>query len=159
MFAKELSLVLEINTNTLRRWSLELEGQGYEFSRNDQNQRIYHEHDISVIHDFRKTLEKTQSIENSAKAAVSRVNERKKAEKKRNIIGDSKGKIVFSNEELDSLINRLTDEAFERAAEHFSQKFLDLIEQGDSKMFNEQKENVNCCDERERKVMFFFSSF
>ena len=59
MFAKELSLNLDINTNTLRRWAIELEEQGYEFSRNDKNQRIYYERDILALSDFQKIIDKT----------------------------------------------------------------------------------------------------
>ena len=54
MFAKELALNLDINTNTLRRWAIELEEQGYEFSRNDKNQRIYYQRDILALSDFQK---------------------------------------------------------------------------------------------------------
>ena len=136
MFAKELSLNLDINTNTLRRWAIELEEQGYEFSRNDKNQRVYYERDILALSDFQKIIEKTQSLENTAKAVVTKVNDKKNAEKMLGVIEDSKDKIVFSKEELDDLINRVADEAVERAAEHLSRKFMDVIEQRDRKLIN-----------------------
>lgn len=86
MFAKEMALNLDINTNTLRRWAIELEVHGYEFSRNDKNQRIYYERDIIVLTNFKKIIEKTQSLEDTAKAVVSRVNDKKNAEKMLSVI-------------------------------------------------------------------------
>ena len=161
MFAKELSLNLDINTNTLRRWAIELEEQGYEFSRNDKNQRIYYERDILALSDFQKIIEKTQSLEITAKAVVSKVNDKKNAEMMLGVIEDSKDKIVFSKEELDDLINRVADEAVERAAEHFSQKFMDVIEQRDRKLIHnltqtmEQKQlEVAAAIEEEKPGLF-----
>lgn len=142
MFAKELALNLEINTNTLRRWAIELEEQGYEFSRNDKNQRIYYERDIVALSSFQKIIEKTQSLENTAKAVVSKVNDKKNAEKMLSVIEVDKDKIVLSKEELDELINKVANEAVERAAEHFSRKFMDVIEQRDRKLIHNLTETM-----------------
>lgn len=142
MFAKELSLNLDINTNTLRRWAIELEEQGYEFSRNDKNQRIYYERDILALSTFQKIIEKTQSLENTAKAVVAKVNDKKNAESMLGVIENNKDKIVFSKEELDELINRVADEAVERAAEHLSRKFMDVIEQRDKQIVHNLTETM-----------------
>lgn len=142
MFAKELALNLEINTNTLRRWAIELEEQGYEFSRNDKNQRIYYERDIVALSSFQKIIEKTQSLENTAKAVVSKVNDKKNAEKMLSVIEVDKDKIVLSKEELDELINKVANEAVERAAEQFSRKFMDVIEQRDRKLIHNLTETM-----------------
>ena len=162
MFAKELSLNLDINTNTLRRWAIELEEQGYEFSRNDKNQRIYYERDILALSDFQKIIEKTQSLKNTAKAVVSKIKDKKNAESMLGVIQNSKDKIVFSKEELDELINRVADEAVERAAEHLSRKFMDVIEQRDKQIVHnltetmEQKRlEVAAAIEEEEKPGFF----
>lgn len=166
MFAKELSLNLDINTNTLRRWAIELEEQGYEFSRNDKNQRIYYERDILALSDFQKIIEKTQSLENTAKAVVAKVKDKKNAESMLGVIENSKDKIVFSKEELDELINRVADEAVERAAEHLSRKFMDVIEQRDKQIVHnltetmEQKRlEVAAAIEEEDKPGFFARFF
>ena len=165
MFAKELALNLDINTNTLRRWAIELEEQGYEFSRNDKNQRIDHQRDILALSDFQKIIEKTQSLEITAKAVVSRVNDKKNAEMMLGVIEESKDKIVLSKEELDDLINRVADEAVERAAEHLCKKFLDVIEQRDRKLIHDLNRNDGtktaggCCGNRRRKARFFACFF
>ena len=142
MFAKELSLNLDINTNTLRRWAIELEEQGYEFSRNDKNQRIYYERDILALSDFQKIIDKTQSLENTAKAVVAKVNDKKNAETMLGVIENNNDKMVFSKEELDELINRVADEAVERAAEHLSRKFMDVIEQRDKQIVHNLTETM-----------------
>ena len=166
MFAKELALNLDINTNTLRRWAIELEEHGYEFSRNDKNQRIYYERDILALSDFQKIIEKIQSLKNTAKAVVSKVNDKKNAETMLGVIENSKDKIVFSKEELDDLINRVADEAVERAAEHISRKFMDVIEQRDKKIVHnltetmEQKRlEIAAATEEEKKPGLFARFF
>ena len=166
MFAKELSLNLDINTNTLRRWAIELEEHGYEFSRNDKNQRIYYERDILALSDFQKIIEKTQSLKNTAKAVVAKVNDKENAETMLGVIENSKDKIVFSKEELEELINRVADEAVERAAEHLSRKFMDVIEQRDKQIVHnltetmEQKRlEVAAAIEEEEKPGFFARFF
>ena len=77
------------------------------------------------------------------------------------VIEDSKDKIVFSKEELDDLINRVADEAVERAAEHLSQKIMDVIEQRDRKLMHnltqtmEQKQlEVAATTEKEKPGFF-----
>lgn len=164
MFAKEVALNLDINTNTLRRWAIELEEQGYEFSRNDKNQRIYYQRDILALSDFQKVIEKTQSLEITAKAVVSRINDKKNAEKMLGVIDESKDKIVFSKEELDDLINRVADEAAERVAEHFSQKFMNVIEQRDRKLVHDltqtmEQKRLEVAAATEEDKPGFFSSF
>ncbi|MBB4823680.1 hypothetical protein HNO89_000900 [Sporosarcina luteola] len=71
--------------------AIEPEEQGYEFSRNDKNQRIYYERDIVTLSDFQKIIKKIHRLE--------------------------------------KLINKVVDETAERAAEYFSQKFMNVIEQ------------------------------
>ena len=58
------------------------------------------------------------------------------------VIEDGNDKIVFSKGELDDLINRVADEAVERAAEHLSKKFLDVIEQRDRKLIHDLTETM-----------------
>lgn len=42
-FSKDVALELKITTSSLRRWSFELEKLGYNFERNEKEQRIYYE--------------------------------------------------------------------------------------------------------------------
>jgi transposase-like protein len=58
-FSKEVAIQLEINPNTLRRWSIELEKYGYEFTRNEKDQRIYYDRDLVALTDFKKMLHRT----------------------------------------------------------------------------------------------------
>ena len=142
MFAKELALNLDINTNTLRRWALELEEHGYEFDRNEKNQRVYYERDILALSDFQKIIEKTQSLEITAKAVVAKVNDKKNAEKMLSVIQDNGEKMVFTKDEFEKMINKAADEAVERAAEHFAEKFMNVIEQRDRNLIHNLTETL-----------------
>ncbi|WP_165350901.1 MerR family transcriptional regulator [Ectobacillus funiculus] len=48
-FAAEVCKDLNLNSNTLRKWSLALEDAQYKFERNPRNQRIYYEKDITLL--------------------------------------------------------------------------------------------------------------
>lgn len=48
-FAAEVCKELNLNSNTLRKWSLAMEDSQYKFERNPRNQRIYYEKDIALL--------------------------------------------------------------------------------------------------------------
>lgn len=50
--ALQTSERLEINSNTLRSHSIFLEGKGYQFIRDTNNRRIYHEKDLEILQTF-----------------------------------------------------------------------------------------------------------
>lgn len=56
VFSGQVSGMLDINTNTLRTWSLELEKLDYNFERNKRQQRIYYPHDIEVLQEMKKIM-------------------------------------------------------------------------------------------------------
>ena len=53
-FSKDVAIELEITTSTLRRWSIELEKEGYSFHRNEKDQRIYYERDFKAFRELKK---------------------------------------------------------------------------------------------------------
>ncbi|OPD52637.1 MerR family transcriptional regulator [Bacillus anthracis] len=68
-FSGQVSKELDVNGNTLRVWCLELENAGYTFERNNRQQRIYYEHDISILKEMKvlmadgtRTLQEAISI-------------------------------------------------------------------------------------------------
>ncbi|OUB17555.1 DNA-binding protein [Bacillus thuringiensis serovar yunnanensis] len=65
-FAQEIAKQLDINTNTLRRWSIELEKMEYIFERNERNQRIYYENDINVLKQMKEYLNQNWKLEEAA---------------------------------------------------------------------------------------------
>ncbi|MEW5207618.1 MerR family transcriptional regulator, partial [Bacillus cereus] len=62
-FAQEVAKQLDINTNTLRRWSIELEKMEYIFERNERNQRIYYENDIDILKQMKEYLNQNWKLE------------------------------------------------------------------------------------------------
>ena len=48
MNASDIATKLDIAKDTLRAYSLELERAGYEFKRNNRNQRDYSDYDVSI---------------------------------------------------------------------------------------------------------------
>jgi DNA-binding transcriptional MerR regulator len=110
-FSKEVAIQLEINPNTLRRWSIELEKYGYEFTRNEKDQRIYYDRDLVALTDFQKILHRTQSLENAAKVVVKRVQDQENAEKMLSVIEDNSPPsppITDFHEEVSTLSGQVT---------------------------------------------------
>ncbi|MBJ7950121.1 MerR family transcriptional regulator [Bacillus cereus group sp. N24] len=56
MFAGQVSEILDINANTLRAWSLELEKADYVFERNKQKQRIYYKKDVQLLNEMKNMM-------------------------------------------------------------------------------------------------------
>ncbi|EOO25648.1 hypothetical protein IIU_06100 [Bacillus cereus VD133] len=69
-FAQEVAKQLDINTNTLRRWSIELEKMDYIFERNERNQRIYYEYDINVLKQMKEYLNQNWKLEEAATRSI-----------------------------------------------------------------------------------------
>ena len=110
-FSKEVAIQLDINPNTLRRWSIELEKYGYDFTRNEKEQRIYYDRDLVALTDFKKMLHRTQSLENAAKAVVKRVQDQENAEKMLSVIEENHPQtppITDLHEEVSTLSGQVT---------------------------------------------------
>lgn len=65
-FAQEVAKQLDINANTLRRWSIELEKMDYTFERNDRNQRIYYQKDIEILRQMKIYLKQNWKLDEAA---------------------------------------------------------------------------------------------
>ncbi|MDF9604628.1 MerR family transcriptional regulator, partial [Bacillus cereus] len=65
----------DINTNTLRRWSIELEKMEYIFERNERNQRIYYENDIDILKQMKEYLNQNWKLEEAATRSMENTEE------------------------------------------------------------------------------------
>ncbi|WP_377863610.1 MerR family transcriptional regulator [Bacillus sp. R86525] len=74
-FAQEVAKKLDINTNTLRRWSIELEKMEYIFERNERNQRIYYENDIDILKQMKEYLNQNWKLEEAASRSMENTEE------------------------------------------------------------------------------------
>ncbi|OUB80901.1 MerR family transcriptional regulator [Bacillus wiedmannii] len=77
-FAQEVAKQLDINTNTLRRWSIELEKMEYIFERNERNQRIYYENDIDILKQMKEYLNQNWKLEEAATRSIENIEENAK---------------------------------------------------------------------------------
>lgn len=134
LFSKEVSLNLDINANTLRRWSSELEKEGYEFTKNEKGQRIYYQRDIVALTHFQKLVNKTRDLESAAKAVASRIDEQNNAEMLLSALEEKDDKITLTRQELDAYIQKAAEEAALKTAEHLFRKFDNVIEQRDRQL-------------------------
>lgn len=70
---KDVHISLGIGDSTLRKWCLAMEAQDYQFSRTDNNRRVFFEKDMTVLRHFRNLVQvQNFSIENAAIIVVSK---------------------------------------------------------------------------------------
>lgn len=66
-----------ISGSTLRKWCIALEGQGYEFTRTEQNRRLFTDVDINVLAHLKELIrEQRMSLENASIIVASKFVER-----------------------------------------------------------------------------------
>lgn len=141
-FAKEMALQLDINVNTLRRWALELEKCGYEFTRNEKDQRIFYERDNVVLSDFKRTIEKTQSLENTAKAVAKRVRDKDNVEKMLSVLDEKEDKISFTKDELQDFLKQVIEDTVAKTATEIGKKMDDRLEKRDRQLVQQLNESM-----------------
>ncbi|MGD6969370.1 DUF3967 domain-containing protein [Rossellomorea vietnamensis] len=99
-FSKDVAMKLEINASTLRQWSLAMEKEGYQFERNDKDQRIFYERDINMLFELKSLIDKTRDRDNAIKAVVSRYKADDNAINTLSVNGNGRDKEAFVHEEI-----------------------------------------------------------
>ncbi|GAB1804598.1 MerR family transcriptional regulator [Priestia megaterium] len=156
-FAKQVCEKLNLNPNTLRKWAIELEENGYKFERNNKGtngQRIYYERDINIIAEFKVLVERTHSVENTAKLVIKRVEEGSNTEITHSVREEKERsnpvKVTFTREELEQYTRGIIEETSakvaaevsEQTAEAVYKKMENLIEQRDHKLINQMNASM-----------------
>ncbi|MFQ6391566.1 hypothetical protein ACLNAR_27740 [Priestia aryabhattai] len=156
-FAKQVCEKLKLNPNTLRKWAIELEENGYKFERNNKGpngQRIYYERDINVIAEFKVLVDRTHSVENTAKLVMKRVEEGLNTEITHSVREEKERSnpvtVTFTREELEQYTRGVIEETSAKVAAEVSaqtaeavyKKMENLIEQRDHKLINQMNESM-----------------
>jgi len=70
---KEITITLGIGDSTLRKWCIALEKNGYNFIRNEQNNRVYVDSDLVVLKHFQNLVKQhNMQLENAAILVIDR---------------------------------------------------------------------------------------
>ena len=151
-FSKDVALKLDINASTLRQWCLAMEKEGYEFHRNDKEQRIYYERDINLLFELKNLIEKTRNRDDAIKTVVSRQKTVDNTEKMLSVNENEHDNITVSKSDLEELIQASVEKAIEKEREAmfkaFEMKLNNTIEQRDRKLMESLRES-----QEERKVL------
>lgn len=67
----EVAQRLNMGKSTLRRWCLELEKQGYTFSKGEQDSRAFLGRDVLMLEKIKQLQNQGQKLENAIKQAIS----------------------------------------------------------------------------------------
>ncbi|WP_061860395.1 hypothetical protein [Priestia megaterium] len=126
----------------------------YDKNKGSNGQGIYSEHDINVILEFKVLVERTHSVENTAKLIMTRVEEganteitysvREEKERSKPVI------VMFTKEELEQYTrgvieetsSKVATEVAAQTAEAVYKKMESLIEQRDHKLINQMNESM-----------------
>lgn len=131
-FAKEVALKLDIKPSTLRQWALALEEEGYEFQRNDKEQRIYYDRDITMFFELKKLIEKKRSRQDAINAIAKLYKDRENAERTLSVIEEEPVHNTFSKEDMQVLINEAVERAYLKGKEdgkHESQMLVKKLDE------------------------------
>lgn len=169
-FSKDVALKLDINASTLRQWCLAMEKEGYEFHRNDKEQRIFYERDINLLFELKNLIEKTRNRDDAIKTIVSRHKSVENAEKMLSVNENERDNITVSKSDLEELIQKSVEKAIEKEREVMFQalemKLSDTIEQRDRYLIHQLNESMEqkrleiaAAQEDERKKGFFARLF
>ena len=152
-YSKEVAELLDLNPNTLRRWSIELEKEGYVFERNDKDQRIYYKRDILSLRHLQKLSSERMPISNACKKVAG---EYIKARELEQTLGvqekegpnevENSVQVTLSKEELQSLIEDSVERAVEKEREAmfkaFESKMNDVIENRDRHLVHQLNQSM-----------------
>lgn len=148
-FSKDTAKMLDININTLRRWSLELEKQGYTFERNEKDQRIYYKRDIIALRQLQQLIaDKIPMINACTTVATSYIN-KKELEQTIGVHGDESEKgagsgvqVTVTKEELEQMIERAISKEREAMFKAFETKMNDVIESRDRLLVHQLNQSM-----------------
>jgi len=112
--AKEIAAFLELNVNTLRKWSIALEERGYEIERNNKNQRIYYDRDVRVLSELKRLMERSTPFEKAVEGAIQKGKEFGDSRKTMDLIN---GKMMFTKEEVEDLVKKTAEETAAKTME------------------------------------------
>lgn len=164
-FAKDVASDLEITTSSLRRWSIELEKEGYKFERNEKDQRIYYERDFKAFRELKKLLSHSVSFVDAVKAIISMDLENKNANLTPSVHSED---IRLSKQELQGLIREAVKQAVEEEREAmfqaFEYKINNVIEQRDRNLTKElhrslEEKRLEIAAAEERKASWWKKLF
>lgn len=145
-FSKDVALKLDINPSTLRQWCLAMEKEGYEFQRNEKEQRIFYNRDINLLFELKNLIEKTRNRDDAIKSVVSRQKSVNNAEKMLGVNENERDNITISKEDLQGLIQESVEKAIEKEREAmfkaFEMKMNDTIEQRDRYLVHKLNESM-----------------
>ncbi|WP_026688299.1 DUF3967 domain-containing protein [Alteribacter aurantiacus] len=139
-FAKEVALKLDIKASTLRQWALALEEEGYKFERNDKEQRIYYDRDISMFFELKKLIEKKRSRGDAIKAVAKLYKDRENAEKTLSVIDKKHDNQAFMKEDVQKFIDEAVERAFKKGKEQGKQEVKELLNKVDERLENRDRQ-------------------
>lgn len=138
-FSKDVAIELEITTSTLRRWSIELEKEGYHFNRNEKEQRIYYERDFKAFRELKKLLSNSVPFTDAIKAIASTDFENKNAGQTPSVYSDM---IRLSKRELQEIIKSAIEEEREILLDEIQKKMNETIEMRDRLLTQQLKKSL-----------------
>lgn len=162
-FAKDVSLQLDMNPSTLRRWCIELEKAGYIFVRNEHNQRIFYERDFNSFRKLKELLNKNLSMDNAVHAVISMVQTQSQTP---TVQMKNDDEVRLSKSDLQEIIQQEIQKAIHEEREAlfkvFERKLNDQIEKRDHQLIasireiQETKLLVSAAEEKQKKWFEFW---
>ncbi|MDW0110949.1 DNA-binding protein [Sporosarcina aquimarina] len=139
-FSKDVAIELEITTSTLRRWSIELEKQGYSFQRNEKEQRIYYERDFKAFRELKKLLANLVPFADSINAVATRNFENENAQKMPSVYSET---MRLSKREVEDIVKKAIEDEREILLDALEKRMSDTIEMRDQLLTQQLRETID----------------
>lgn len=127
-WAKDIADLLEITTSNLRRWSIDLENEGYRFYRDEHNRRAYFEKDIMPLRKLKEFLANNMSKNDAIKAVKSMFPQENNGALTIPVNDDT---MRISKRELQEIVKEAIEEEREMMFRAFEAKMNDVVEKRD----------------------------
>ncbi|MCA1024439.1 DNA-binding protein [Halobacillus litoralis] len=142
-FARDVAMDLEVTTSTLRRWSIELEKNGYKFDRNEKDHRIYFERDFKAFRELKKLIGNSVPFLDAVQAVASMTVDNKNATKTPSVY---QHEVRLSIRELQELVQGSVQKAIQQEKDNIideiQTKMNNVIEQRDRQITYEMRRSL-----------------
>lgn len=146
-FSKDVAQELQITTSSLRRWSIELENEGYNFQRNEKKQRIYYERDFKAFRELKKLLANSVPFTDAIKAICTRDFEEENAQQTPSVYSEM---VRLSKRELQDIVKQAVEEEREILLQAIQEKLDNTIESRDRILTQQLRKNF---EENQQKLL------
>ena len=175
LYAETIYKRLDIKESTFRRWASDLEKSGYEFQRNQRQQRIYYQNDVRIMQQLKALIDDGFTKQEAIKKVLENQNElsahplapadqtgtnqllQRLPKEDVALIGELIHQAVKQSneqqhEQMKSIIHDAVEENTQKLMNELDLKLKDLVESRDREVVLQMQENYEMKTQKKRSL-------